>query len=217
MFTGIVQDLVQVVDVQHQSDISRLSLDLGDLAAELQSGASVAVNGTCLTVTACQDSVVNFDVIQETLTNTNLGQLHKGQRVNVERSFKVGDEIGGHIVSGHVSGVSRVLERRVSGHDHVLRLSMEPNWQEYVFQKGFVAVDGASLTVSQVEDARSWFEISLIPETLQRTTLGLVDVGDQVNIEVEAQTVTTVETVKKLVADPAWLDNIRAALGKAAE
>lgn len=205
MFTGIVQALVPVTDVIHSSDLSKLRLDMGALGEGVELGASVAVNGTCLTVTACEDGSLDFDVIKATLSQTNLGNLKTNDRVNVERSFKVGDEIGGHVVSGHVSGLGRLLDRRVDGHDHVLRFALGDHWQSYVFNKGFVAVDGASLTVSSIDRAENWFEISLIPETIARTTLGHLAVGASANIEVEAQTVTTVETVTRLLQDAEWI------------
>lgn len=208
MFTGIVQDLVSVQAVEQDDGLLRLTLDLGEHIGGLQLGASVAVNGTCLTVTRVDQGLVMFDVIAESLRLTNLGDLHAGELVNVERSFQVGDEVGGHIVSGHVTTTGTVEQRVVSGHDHVLRLSVAEAWLKYIFHKGFIALDGASLTVSAVDRDAGWFEISLIPETLGRTTLGRVAVGDKVNIEVDSQTVTTVETVERLFADPQWRDQL---------
>lgn len=208
MFTGIVQDLISVQAVEHDDGLMRLTLDLGKHTGGLQLGASVAVNGTCLTVTRVDQGLVMFDVIAETLRTTNLGDVQIGKLVNVERSFQVGDEVGGHIVSGHVTATGTVEQRLVSGHDHVLRLSIAEKWLKFIFHKGFIALDGASLTVSAVDRNGGWFEISLIPETLDRTTLGRVTVGDKVNIEVDSQTVTTVETVERLFADPQWRDQL---------
>lgn len=208
MFTGIVQDLISVQAIEHDDGLMRLTLDLGKHTSGLQLGASVAVNGTCLTVTRVDQGIVMFDVIAETLRTTNLGDLQMGTLVNVERSFQVGDEVGGHIVSGHVTATGTVEQRVVSGHDHVLRLSIAEEWLKFIFHKGFIALDGASLTVSAVDRNAGWFEISLIPETLDRTTLGRVAVGDKVNIEVDSQTVTTVETVERLFADPQWRDQL---------
>jgi len=204
VFTGIVQDLALVQAVSHQADITRLTLDIGELSGGLTLGASVAVNGTCLTVTRVDQGNVHFDVIVETLRNTNLGTLEEGDYVNVERSFTVGDEVGGHIVSGHVTGTAALLERRVEGHNHVIRLGLDPNLGKFIFHKGFVALDGASLTVSMVNREQNFFEISLIPETLARTTLGSATLNTPINVEVDAQTVTTVETVERLFADPEW-------------
>lgn len=202
MFTGIVQRLVQVQSFDNQGDLVRLGLDLGDLTNGLELGASVAVNGTCLTVTQVDQATAYFDVIMETLRTTNLGALEKGSLVNVERSFQVGDEVGGHIVSGHVTDTAELINRRAEGHDHVLRFSLDSRWMKFVFHKGFIALDGASLTVSRLDRAANWLEVSLIPETLERTTLGRLNVGDRVNVEVDAQTMTTVETVERMLKDP---------------
>lgn len=191
--------------------LCRLELDLIGLTENLQLGASIAVNGTCLTVTRVSQARVAFDVVAETLRTTNLGALAAGDKVNVERSFRVGDEVGGHIVSGHVTATAEVIARTVVGHDHVLRFQIAPVWMKYVFHKGFIALDGASLTVSSVDRAQNAFEISLIPETLARTTLGQVAIGAPVNVEVDAQTMTLVDTVAALMADKEW----RAQLGLA--
>lgn len=198
MFTGIVQDLVTVQTVVDQGDLTRIGLDLGSMAHNLETGASVAVNGCCLTVTRVEQGVAYFDVIMETLHTTSLSQIRSGDYVNVERSFHVGDEIGGHIVSGHITTTADVVERRVEGNDNVLSFSMNEQWMKYVFHKGFVALDGASLTISSVDREANQFEVSLIPETLERTTLGRVMPGERVNVEVDAQTLTTVETVERL-------------------
>lgn len=179
----------------------RLSLNLEGLADALALGASVAVNGTCLTVTSADHNSARFDVIPETLRTTNLGDLIVGSQVNVERSFHVGDEIGGHIISGHVTATAPLLQRRVEGNDHVLRFGLEPLWLKYVFHKGFIGLDGASITVSSLDRTEGWFEVSLIPETLARTTLGRIAQGDTINIEVDAQTVTTVDTVERVLAE----------------
>ena len=138
----------------------------------------------------------------ETLRTTNLGRLETGHLVNVERSFQVGDEVGGHIVSGHVTDTAELIDRRVEGNDHVLRFALDSQWMKFVFHKGFIALDGASLTVSRLDRVANWLEVSLIPETLERTTLGRLSVGDQVNVEVDAQTMTTVETVERMLRDP---------------
>ncbi len=212
MFTGIVQALADVSQVTEEGSLRRLTIELSELAAGLQLGASVAVNGVCLTVTDIAQSAVSFDVIAETLRLTNLQTVVAGDQVNVERSFTTGTEVGGHIVSGHVSGMGELVERRVEGHDHVVRLGFNAEQMKYIFHKGFVAVDGASLTVSAVDREAGWFEISLIPETLARTTLGSRGTGEQFNVEVEAQTVTTVDTVERLLSDPAWIKRVKAAV-----
>ena len=201
MFTGIVQGLCPVRRVRDEPGLRRLTIELGELGAGLEPGASVAVNGTCLTVTALADALAAFDVIRETLERTNLGDLRVDSLVNVERSFRVGDEIGGHIVSGHVTDVAVVerVEEAVNERNVYLRVPEE--LMKFLCYKGFVALDGASLTISHVDPARSEIGVSLFPETIARTTLGRVAAGDRVNLEVDAQTRTIVETVERVLAE----------------
>ena len=205
MFTGIVQELAPLLDLVREPGLVRLELGLSpERRAGLVGGASVAVNGTCLTVSRLDGPGVGFDVIDETLQRTNLGALGPGDRVNVERSATFADEIGGHRVSGHVSGVAEVLEVRRSENNCVVRLGTHPAWERFVFMKGYVALDGASLTVSGIDRDAGWLEVSLIPETLARTTFGFRAVGERVNVEVDAETVAVVETVERVLADPQW-------------
>ena len=203
MFTGIVQGLVAVVGVESEVDLTRIELAMGELADGIELGASVAVNGTCLTVTrAGDDGRVYFDIIKETLKTTNLGEICPGSQVNVERSFRVGDEVGGHIVSGHVTATAELSGLHNEGHDRVLTFDLDPQWMKYVLHKGYIGVDGASITVSSVDRAANTFSISLIPETIERTTLGRILLGDRVNIEVDSQTQTIVETIERVMQDP---------------
>lgn len=203
MFTGIVQGLVAVKGIEEERDLSRIELDLGELAQGLELGASVAVNGTCLTVTrSSNNGGVCFDIIKETLNTTNLGALTAGSLVNVERSFKVGDEVGGHIVSGHVTATASLCGLRHEGHDRVLTFALDPQWLRFVLHKGYVGVDGASITVSSVDRENNTFSISLIPETIERTTLGRLALGERVNVEVDSQTQTIVETIERVMQDP---------------
>lgn len=203
MFTGIVQGLVAVVGVEEDENLSRIELKMDDLASNIELGASVAVNGTCLTVTQVSDNgAVCFDIIKETLDTTNLGILQAGAQVNVERSFKVGDEVGGHIVSGHVTATATLSNLRAEGHDRVLTFELADEWLRFVLHKGYIGVDGASITVSSVEREAGTFSISLIPETIERTTLGQLAIGDKVNVEVDSQTQTIVETIERVMQDP---------------
>ena len=205
MFTGIVQECAQVEQVSLEDGVMRLELALSPGGCEgLVGGASVAVNGTCLTVARQQGTRIGFDVIAETLRLTNLATLQAGSRVNVERSATFADEIGGHRVSGHVSGTTQVLERRDQEANRVLRFALDDDWSRFLFHKGFVALDGASLTISALDREEGWFEVSLIPETLQRTLFGGRDVGDVINVEVDSETVAVVETVERVLADPQW-------------
>lgn len=204
MFTGIVQGYREVLAIEDATDLRRLQLDLTGLVDQLEPGASVAVNGACLTATTIAAGHVWFDVIRQTLDTTTLGQLEVGQRVNVERSFKVGDEVGGHIVSGHIA--TKVPLHRIEQSDNLRKLwfSVPPEWLRYLLLKGFVAVDGASLTISDLDAAGGTFAVSLIPETIERTNLGRIEVGEDVNLEVESQTQGVITTVERLLEDPEW-------------
>lgn len=204
MFTGIVQSLCSIAVVERQSSLHRLTIELGELAVGLQLGASVAVNGTCLTVTAVDSGLARFDVIRETLERTNLGGLEVGSRVNVERSFRVGDEIGGHIVSGHVSGVAEVVRVETAPNERNVFFSVPGELMKYLTFKGFVALDGASLTIARLDSGAREMAVCLIPETIARTTLGTAEVGDRINLEVDQQTQTIVETVERLLNQPEW-------------
>ncbi|MEZ5560516.1 MAG: riboflavin synthase subunit alpha [Pseudomonadales bacterium] len=204
MFTGIVQSLCPVAAIEDAPGLRRLSVKLGALAEGVLDGASVAINGTCLTVTGVSDGVVHFDVIAETLRLTNLGELRPGSLVNVERSFRVGDEVGGHILSGHVSGVAH-LERIDQGdNERNLHFSVPAELVKYLSKKGFVALDGASLTIATVDRKHTAISVCLIPETIARTTLGRIEVGARVNLEVDAQTQSVVDTVERLLQDPEY-------------
>lgn len=200
MFTGIVQQLAEVVSVEREGELMRLALALGERAEGLELGASVAVNGTCLTVTRC-DEAVHFDVIGETLAITNLGRLQVGDRVNVERSYRVGDEVGGHVLSGHVVGTVAVARIDEAPGRRDISFALQPGWMKYVQHKGFVALDGASLTIASVDRAASTLTVCLIPETIERTTLGSAVQGSLVNLEIDQQTQTIVDTVERVLAE----------------
>jgi len=215
MFTGIVQGYCPVVRVEDEANLRRLAIRLGDLAAGVETGASVAVNGTCLTVTGEEPGgVLAFDVILETLNLTNLASVDAGQCVNVERSFRVGDEVGGHILSGHVADTVRVARIEQADNLRTLHFAVPEQWLKFLNHKGFVALDGASLTIAGVDrDARE-ISVSLIPETIERTTLGRVVEGDRVNLEIDAQTQTIVETVERLIDTPQVLARMAVHAGK---
>lgn len=205
MFTGIVQAYREVLQVIEETDLRRLKIDMSGLTEDLELGASVAINGTCLTVTAVDDDgTVSFDVILETLNTTNIGAVSEGDFVNVERSFRVGDEVGGHIVSGHIATNVPVVSIEQGDNLRKLWFGVEPQWLRYVMHKGYVSLDGASLTVSDLDLAGGKFAVSLIPETIERTTLGRVEVGSQVNLEVDSQTQSVIATVERLFQDDEW-------------
>lgn len=208
MFTGIVQGMGRVVGVETAGGIGRLTVDLGGCAEGLKAGASVANNGACLTVSHIDGSKVRFDVIAETMALTNLGSLSAGDPVNIERSLRFGDELGGHVLSGHVSGTATVCDIIAEGDNRTVWFDVDRSLMPYLLWKGWVALDGASLTVSGVDRDRGRIAVSLIPETLERTTLGLVSVGDPVNIEIDAHTQAIVHTVRDLLSDPGFRDQI---------
>ncbi len=210
MFTGIVQGLCRVVSVGNEPGLRRLQIDLGDLADGLSSGASVAVNGTCLTVTTIAGGLAGFDVIRESMARSNLGSLQVDCLVNIERSLRFGDEIGGHILSGHVADVATVAQIDAGENERTVWFDVAPQWLKFMFHKGFVALDGASLTISAIDRPRGRLCVSLIPETIGRTTLGSVVVGERVNLEIDAQTQAIVATVERLLEDPEWRRQLRA-------
>ena len=204
MFTGIVQGMGRVVGIETAGGICRLTVDLGPHAEGLEAGASVANNGACLTVSDIDGPRVRFDVIAETMDLTNLGSLSAGDPVNIERSLRFGDELGGHVLSGHVSGTATVCEIAAEGDNRTMWFDVDEPLMPYLLWKGWVAIDGASLTISGVDREVHRIAVSLIPETLERTTLGLVGVGDPVNIEIDAHTQAIVHTVKDLLSDPGF-------------
>jgi riboflavin synthase len=206
MFTGIVQGVARVEQLSDRSGLRsfRLAFPAG-FAAGLAVGASVAVDGVCLTVTALHgDTAAEFDVMQQSLGLTTLGTLAVGSRVNVERAAKDGAEIGGHALSGHVDFTARLADIRQPENNHVLRLAVPAPWMRYVFAKGYIAVNGASLTVAEAErepGGAGWFEVWLIPETLRMTAFADKRVGDPLNIEIERSTQVMVDTVRETVAE----------------
>lgn len=187
MFTGIVEELGEVVAVEHLADAAQLTVRGPLVTADVARGDSVAVNGVCLTVTSVAGSDFTADVMAETLNRSGLGALEPGSPVNLERSLRVGDRLGGHMVQGHVDGVAAVASRVPGERWDVVRITVPPGLARYLVEKGSVAVDGVSLTVSALggPGEQPWFEVSLIPTTLAVTTLGRVQPGASVNLEVD--------------------------------
>lgn len=203
MFTGIVQAKVKVKEISDQEQFRRLTLEVPvQLLQNLERGASISINGTCLTATEFNQlqplGQVSFDVIDETLVKTNLGALTSGSLVNLERSLTFGREIGGHLVSGHVHGTATILAVSQTGSNWRVDIELKPEFKPYVLSKGFISIDGISLTVGEV--TATSFSLHLIPETLEVTTLGQRKAGDRVNIELDQQTVTIVDTVERILA-----------------
>jgi riboflavin synthase len=204
VFTGIVQGLRRVVAVDDEPGLRRLQIDLSGLVESLSPGASVAINGTCLTATSIAGTRVSFDVIRETVERTNLGDIAVGDTVNVERSLRFGDEIGGHVLSGHVADVVTVARIDSGPALRTVWFDVPSRWTAYLFHKGFVALDGASLTILAVDGPHNRVAVSLIPETIERTTLGRIREGDRVNLEIDAQSQAIVTTVERLLTNPEW-------------
>jgi len=201
MFTGIVQAVATVSVLVDKPGLRSFTLAFPPGFCEgLEIGASVSVDGTCLTVTErVGDDAANFDVMQQSLALTTLGTLAVGSRVNVERAARDGAEIGGHPLSGHVDFQATLASVRTPENNHVLRISVPAPWMRYVFAKGYIAINGASLTVSDADKAAGWFEVWLIPETLRMTTFGAKVPGDALNIEIERSTQVMVDTVRAAV------------------
>jgi riboflavin synthase len=199
MFTGIVEDLGEVEAVEHLGDSARIHVRSATVTADARPGDSIAVNGVCLTVAGIitsrptaegtppdppgQPRGFAADVMGETLKRSSLAAVAPGTKVNLERSVRLEDRLGGHLVQGHVDDTAAILHRAPHEHWEVVRIGLPPGLARYVAHKGSIAVDGISLTVSAIGD--DWFEVSLIPETLSRTTLGVKEPGETVNLEVD--------------------------------
>jgi riboflavin synthase len=186
VFTGIVEELGEVVGLERNGDMALLTVRGPLVTADAAKGDSIAINGVCLTVTDLGAGDFTADVIGETLKHSTLGSQAPGAAVNLERAVRADARLGGHIMQGHVDGTGTVLSRQPGADWEVVRISVPASLARYVVHKGSVAVDGVSLTVSGLsDDGDPWFEVSLIPETLQRTTLGFRQPGAAVNLEVD--------------------------------
>ncbi len=204
MFTGIVQGVATVVQLQDRPGLRSFTLQFtAGFCEGLAPGASVAVDGVCLTVTALRSSnTADFDVMQQSLSLTTLGALQAGSRINVERAAKDGAEIGGHPLSGHIDFKATVAEVRRPENNHVLRMAVPAPWMRYVFAKGYIAINGASLTVAEAQreaGGAGWFDVWLIPETMRMTTFADKTEGAPLNIEIERSTQVFVDTVRDAI------------------
>ncbi len=202
MFTGIVQATCEVVSIIEQSGLKTFEVNIPEeLQQGLETGASVANNGVCLTVTKLENNSVYFDVMEETLQVTNLNFVEPGNKVNIERSLTFGKEIGGHILSGHVHTMAEVTEISQTDKHYNITLTVPARWMDYIFYKGFIGVNGCSLTVGELSD--NSFKLHLIPETLKLTNLSDITIGDRINIEIDSQTQVIVDTVERILAKKA--------------
>lgn len=191
MFTGIVEEQGRIEAITELGDSIRLTVRGPLVVSDAGHGDSIAVNGCCLTVSGQTSETFDADVMKESLDKTSLGDLVVGDAVNLERAMPAGARLGGHIVQGHVDGTGTILDRTTSENWEIVRISLEPEIAKYLVNKGSITVDGTSLTVVEVVDAsssesgRPWFSVSLIPTTLDETTLGAKEPGDRVNLEVD--------------------------------
>lgn len=183
MFTGIVEELGSVSGVENLGDSVRLTISAARVLEDVNLGESISVNGVCLTVATFEDGHFTADCMQETLDRSSLGSLTVGSPVNLERAMAANGRLGGHIMQGHVDGTTTLLSRESSENWDVLRFALPADLARYVVEKGSIALNGTSLTVSSLGE--DWFEVSLIPTTLRETTHGQLQVGDVVNIEVD--------------------------------
>lgn len=197
MFTGIVEELGEIVALEPATDSARITVRGPLVTSDAKHGDSIAVNGVCLTVLDIVDGAFTADVMQETLDRSSLGALQTGSRVNLERPMTLNARLGGHLVQGHVDGVGTIVSRRPSENWEVVTVSLPSTVSRYVVEKGSITVDGISLTVTEVTD--STFSVSLIPATLEVTTLGRKTVGDPVNLEVDV----VAKYVERLLGDRA--------------
>ncbi len=201
MFTGIVQGQATLVLKKGNNQLSTFTFEFPDSALnKVQIGASIAINGTCLTVTSFDlaKNTACFDAIEETLRLTNLGGLETGQAVNFERAAKFGDEIGGHLMSGHIHCAVKVIRLEKTEKNCSLFFELNDTIRPYILNKGFVGLNGCSLTIGEV--TTDFFNVHLIPETLKITTFGNLEIGQNVNLELDSQTQAIVDTVEKILA-----------------
>lgn len=200
MFTGIIQGTAEIVAIVEKQDFRTHTVRLpAALLPGLQTGASVAHNGCCLTVTAIDGELVSFDLMGETLRLTNLGMLQVGDRVNVERAARFGDDIGGHAMSGHIMGTAEVTQVLESENNRQVWFRVPEALRKYIFTKGYIGIDGISLTIGEVRGDE--FCVNLIPETLARTNIAMRRPGARINIEIDPQTQAIVDTVERVLAE----------------
>ena len=198
MFTGIVQGLGVIKSIEEGDGIITISVVCPD-TQDLIIGASVAIDGVCLTATSINGDLVTFDIIPETMERTTLGERTVDDNVNIERSLRYGDEVGGHLLSGHIIGRGLVTYSESVGEGAQLKIKAPPAIQKYIQTKGYIGIDGISLTLGEVVDNE--FDLHIIPETLRLTTLGSKQAGDAVNIEIDSTTMMIVETVERLLKE----------------
>ena len=195
MFTGIVAGTVPIVKIEEKDFIRTFTVNLDGYSDNLEIGASVALDGVWMTVVSIENNLVKFDAIEETLTRTTLGSLSVDSSVNIERSLKMGDELGGHIISGHVLMSAKIIQIKDRGEGIDILVENPYDVRHYILEKGYISIDGMSLTIGNV--SKDSFALHIIPETLRVTTIGKKKVGDFVNIEIDSRTQAIVDTIRK--------------------
>jgi riboflavin synthase len=201
VYSGITRGLFPVVALDVGDGVTCFSVELSDeLTHGIEIGASIAIDGVCLTAVKLAGHRVSFDAVAETVSRTTLGSLYEGRLVSVERSCRVGDELGGHDVFGHVIGTGEVVARKHEGAEFALTIGVPPAWMKYILHKGFIALDGSSLTVGDTH-ADGRFDVHLIPETLRVTNFANKNLGDRVNVELDPRTVAIVDTVERVLRE----------------
>ena len=199
VFTGIVQEKARLLRVKKLKDFSSIEIESSlDFMRGIKIGASVSIDGVCLTVTSINEKSLTFDIIVETLKVTNLSNLEKSDLVNLERAARFGDEIGGHIISGHVSGTVKISKIEKTTNNHILSFKTSNDLIKYIFPKGYVSLNGISLTIGEVNKIDNTFTVYLIPETLRITTMQDKKIGDMINLEIETQTKNMVDLITKM-------------------
>ena len=199
VFTGIIQEKAQVSRIEKSKDFSTIRIEASsDFVEGIKIGASVSIDGVCLTVTSIRDNSLTFDIIVETLRVTNLSNLEESDLVNLERAARFGDEIGGHIISGHVSGIVKISKIDKTTNNHIISFKASNDLIKYIFPKGYVSLNGISLTVGEVNRTANIFSVYLIPETQRITTMDDKKIGDVINLEIETQTKNTVDLITEM-------------------
>lgn len=203
MFTGIIQSMATIIDISDNKGIRTFLIDFeAGFCVDLEIGASVAVDGVCLTVTELlSDTRVSFDVMLQSLKISTLSEYKVGTRINVERAAKDGAEIGGHPLSGHVDFQTPIIDIKHIDDNYCIRFALSGKWKRYVFPKGYIALNGASLTISDVDKQAGWFEVWLIPETRRMTVFEQKIIGDNINVEIERNTQVVVDTVRSTLEE----------------
>ena len=199
VFTGFVEGTGTVSNVTTLENLTKISVKMpSKFSDDIKIGASVCIDGVCLTVCSINRDELDFDIIMETLNVTTFSNVKTGDAVNVERSMKLGDEIGGHLLSGHVSTTATISKLETPENNHIVTFSTDLETIKYIFPKGYIALNGVSLTVGEVDKSNQTFNVYLIPETLRLTNLGEKVVGDKINLEIETQTRNMVDTISEM-------------------